>query len=155
MKSNLLQVAFKIHNLSRVKSHHLTWCWENIRSQRKAFFDVHRGNIWSCGVDIYYFINLICCWSVVIVLVESIWFFLAKRSKWQPSHAHTVTPIRTILITFDPKGVKSTSFDNFWSGRSEDCTSKFWRSSDKYPRRSSKKYIFHISQFCEFFFLRK
>ncbi len=43
--------------------------------------------------------------------VISIWFFLAKRSKWRPSHAHTVTRKRTILITFDPKGVKSTPSD--------------------------------------------
>ncbi len=43
--------------------------------------------------------------------VISIWFFLANRSKWRPSHAHTVTPTGTILITFDPKGVKSTPSD--------------------------------------------
>ena len=45
--------------------------------------------------------------------VISIWFFLAKRSKWRPSHAHTVTPIQKILITFDPKGVK-TLHSNFY-----------------------------------------
>ncbi len=43
--------------------------------------------------------------------VLSIWFFLPKWSKWQPRHAHTVTLIRKILITFDPKGVKSTPSD--------------------------------------------
>ncbi len=43
--------------------------------------------------------------------VTSIWFFLARGSNWQPSHAHTVTPIRTILITFYPKGVKTLHSD--------------------------------------------
>ncbi len=43
--------------------------------------------------------------------VISISFFLARCSKWRPSHAHTVTPIQKILITFDPKGVKTVHSD--------------------------------------------
>ncbi len=43
--------------------------------------------------------------------VISVSFFLAKRLKWLPRQAHTVTPILTILVTFDPKGVKSTHID--------------------------------------------
>ncbi len=43
--------------------------------------------------------------------VISIWIFLVKRSKWRPRHAQTVTLIRKILITFGPKGVKSTHTD--------------------------------------------
>ncbi len=37
--------------------------------------------------------------------------FLAKHSKWWPCHAHTVTPKQKILISFDPKWVKSTHSD--------------------------------------------
>ncbi len=43
--------------------------------------------------------------------VTSISFFLARCSIWRPSHAHTVTPIQKILITFDPKGVKTVHSD--------------------------------------------
>ncbi len=43
--------------------------------------------------------------------VISISFFPARHSKWRPSHAHTVTPIQMILITFHPKGVKTLHSD--------------------------------------------
>ncbi len=38
----------------------------------------------------------------------SILFFMAKCLKWQPRHIHTVTSKRNILLSFDPKGIKST-----------------------------------------------
>ncbi len=43
--------------------------------------------------------------------VISISFFTAKDSKWQPCYTCTVIPIQKILITLDPKGVKSTHGD--------------------------------------------
>ena len=41
------------------------------------------------------------------------------------------------------------SFDNFLSGGSTDASRKVWCKSLKLPRRSLKKYVFHLLQFCE------
>ncbi len=50
--------------------------------------------------------------------------FPGEGSKWWPCHAHTVTRKRNILITFNPKGVKSTHDD-------------FHHNPRKIPRRST------------------
>ncbi len=49
-------------------------------------------------------------WTMSIEVISTS-FFMAKRLKWCPCHAHNITPEGRLLTTFDPKGVKSTHSD--------------------------------------------
>ncbi len=65
---------------------------------------------WLQGETLIIHVQFDADWTMYSGVIR-IWIFLAKRSKWRPRHAQTVTLIRKILITFDPKGVKSTPSD--------------------------------------------
>ncbi len=65
---------------------------------------------WVQGKPLIIHVKFHVYWTLYSEVI-SILFFLARHSKWQPSHTHTLTPIRTILITFDPKGVKTLHSD--------------------------------------------
>ena len=45
-------------------------------------------------------------WTIYLEDIR-FYFFMAKASKWPPRHGHTVVRKRKLLITFDPKHVKS------------------------------------------------
>ncbi len=65
---------------------------------------------WLQGGTLIIHVKFHADWTMYSQVI-SIWFYLARHSKWWPSHAHTVTPIQKILITFDPKGVKTVHSD--------------------------------------------